>query len=698
MRASSDALAVVGVFALALVARTLPYLEPVLGPLPPRPWGDGDVYHHLRRIEAITHAWPRVPDFDAWMAYPEGAYGIWSPLFDFVPATVAHITGAPSALVAFWWPPLLGALSCVVLHGLVGMLLGRAAAFAASLAFAILPGPVLIGAFGRVDHHVAEVLWQLLVLAQLARSGLQIERGQPPMLRQALVLGLFVGASLLTWLGSLLFLVVIPGVAAIAALVDPRTVRAAQLSAFVARAYVVGAAVCLPYALLNVARGRPAFASEFLSLFQPSLCLVLAVLPWAASWVGASRDREGRALLGRAAALVGAGLALFVLPGIGDALRASLRFLTRTREPWLAEVSEYAPFLSTQAAFEFGVATVGFLPFLVPIVWMLELLRARRVGLDFGRLLLFGWSAHAVALGLLQIRYLAYTAPIVALLPSWLHRSLDGRRRARWWGAALAAALLAWPTWEYWAPLAVGERIAYPQLRAEVDRFLRQIEQVTPDAGDPADLDTQPGYCVFAPWDLGHPLVALASRPVVANGFGTHLAGGGLADSVALYDEARSEAQALAILDRRRCRYLVTQAPLASELGRAPGFARRLHDHDGADSKAGLGAGALELVLDSAGLRVHEQLGYKLFERVAGAELRAPLLPVGSLEVETMVSSATRTIVYRRRLEPTGAQERTTRVAYPGSYRVLLEGAPAGVLAVSPEAVRDGGTLRLVAR
>lgn len=688
-----DVLLAGGVFLLALLARTLPFRAAVFRPGAIYPGGDGDVLYHLRRIEALAHGWPALADFDAWMAHPHGAYSIWSPLFDYVPGGFARLTGAPADLVGVWWPALLGAATAVPLFFFARRVLGDSAALVTAAVFTLLPGAVLIGALGRVDHHVAEVLFQVLIAASLARCLAQLERGDALDARPALLLGLCMGAALLTWAGALLFLVVPAAVLSLAVMLPPEG-RAAQLARLGARAFVACALLAAPYALLNLARGREPFASHFLSLLQPSLCLVLAAAPPLCLWLarGLREGGTGR-LLRRLLAPLGLAGALLLVPGIGPGLRAGLAFVTREQSPWLSEIAEFQPLLSGDASLTMATASAGYTLLLLPPVALVSAVAWWRGERSLPQLVLLVWAVHATALSFFQIRFVAYAAPLVAMVPGGLLTALAARGRSVALSATAVALLSLGPALSFWAPLAgpAPARVAYPQIRAEVYRFLRAVGQVTPAPGDPAELTRRGDYCIFAPWDLGHGLLAIAGRPVVANEYGTHLRGGGYDDSLRFYREAQDEAAALALLDRRGCRYLVTQAFVeGAQLGP---FARRLHEGDGSDGDAGAGAGSLRLVLEAADLRVGGHPGYKLFERVAGAPVQVPAA-VEPVTLRATIRSPTRTFEYRRVLAPASAR-REARLAHPGEYRVTVGARHLGTLRITARAVQRGEAIEI---
>jgi asparagine N-glycosylation enzyme membrane subunit Stt3 len=670
----------------ALLTHTLPFVQRVFQPFGLVLYGDGDVYYHLRRMRAIAAHWPRVPDFDRFMNFPAGAYAIWAPGFDFVPASLARL-GLPIDRVAAFWPALLGAAACLPFYAYCRRCFGTTAAIGCSLILASLPAAVLIGALGRPDHHVAEGLAQLLIYAYLERCCAAFESGSPVRLRQVALLGMCMGGALLTWAGSLVFLIV-PAALGVSAILFTAGPSAQRLRWLLVGGFALAALIALPYGELNVLRGRAATSPNFPSLLQPLACLLLAAAVHAVGWIAAASDRARLGRLG----LVGLGaIACLCVPGVGSGLGQGLAFLTRGQSEWLTTIGEFAPLFSSESAFQFGIGSLGYTFLLIPLALLLHaarLIRRRSCGASDLLLLLF--SGHVFVLSLLQIRFVHYAAPVVAFVPVWLHRLLR-EHSPRWANAAAALALaLTYPALAYYAPLLHGADTSYPQLRADLFEMLNELPKRTPPAGDPSAPAARPQYCVFAPWDLGHFIVTIAQRPVVANNFGEHLAGGSYAESRFFFEEARDEAQALPVIEGRGCRYVITPArspQLAADPN--PPFARRLHDADGSDA-AGQGSGRLRLVLETLGPPVSGRVAYKMFELVRGAELRVTV-SARELAVETRLQTATRSFWYRRKLAREATNETfSVRLAYAGRYRLLRDGEPAFELNVPNEAVLAG--------
>src|SRR5262245_20669385 len=190
--------------------------------VPPRPvvFRDGgvallsnDPWIHARQSDEILRHFPRPSAHDALRLHP-GGQANEAPLFPLGLATAAWALGggAPSPdlvdRVLAWAPAVLGALVPLPVFALGRRLFGEPTALLAAAIVAFLPGQLLQRSLlGYTDHHVAESLLSLLVLACLTAA---LETTGSARTRWSLVAGLWLAAYLLTWArGVLLPLVLV---------------------------------------------------------------------------------------------------------------------------------------------------------------------------------------------------------------------------------------------------------------------------------------------------------------------------------------------------------------------------------------------------------------------------------------------------------------------------------------------------------
>jgi dolichyl-phosphooligosaccharide-protein glycotransferase len=687
--------------AAAFAARVIPYLHQVFGGRVVL-YSD-DPYYHVRRIALAARYWPRIPDFDSWISYPDGAWGIWAPLFDFIPSTVSRLTRLDPLQVAIFWPAVLGAMTAVPLYLLVRRLAGRRAATIAAGLFVFLPGAVLVGPLGRVDHHVAEVLLQLAVDASFLAYLLEPSPGRARTIRAGLWLGLLSGAALLTWAGSLLYLAVPAAVsAALAVSLRKETERVRDLGLAMALAFGVAAAMALPYGWLNFHRGRAPFSPNFLSFLQPVLCLAFGSAPWVAAAVSAAPAKGDRLSAGwRAALALASAAALLSLGPLRRGIVGGLAFVAARHTAWQQDISESLPLFSSAKVRAFGAMNLSWLVWLLPAaaVGACVLAAARRLR-DPRSLFAAVWLVHVTALAFLQNRFVYYAAPAVCALYGMGIDRAWRRGRAAATAAALAAIVLLFPALAYWNP---PLHPPYPKIDASLGNMLLYLGSVSPSPGDPMDPFARPAYGVLARWDLGYWVLQIAGRPVVATPFGPYIEGGGYEDSIRFFQQIQDEEQAVALIERRRCRYVITHAerqPAAAEDGWSRVFARRLQTANGSDVDGLAGSGRFRLMAETPQLypvpgRTPARMGaFKIFELVPGAVLRVHAEEGGTVEARAAVGTASRSFEYVRRAVASADGVALIRVAYAGNYAIRAPGRPPETVRVTREAVDRGNTLR----
>jgi hypothetical protein len=558
-----------------------------------------DCYGHLRRTVSVARNFPRVPFHDPYLNHPDGGVFIWPPAFDLLAGGVSRgLYGAAATTeqvlrVAATLPAVLGALHVLPLFALARRAFGRRRAQIAVVAYAAIPAAVLWGGFGHFDHHVAEALNLLLVLAAGAWAA---AAPLPARFGRAAVFGAAIALAVLTWQGAV-FVASLAFLWAIFALGEAAGVTALTAALLV----TAGAALTLP------AEPVP-FAFVSFGWFQPALLAGAAVpLLALAAWRAPSRRR---ALWG---ALAVAFLAA-ALPHARRVLEAVFRggtyvfkegagaraddfanggFLSYPPE-FLRLVAECQPLIGGWASLERAVRELspGFL--LVPLA-ALAWLRpaARRPAWTLhpraaARALVALFAAAVFVMALFQQRNVYYLSIFAALALAEALARLAPRRPPRRLRAflplAAAMCLVVLPGAPY---LARAHRFAEGPGYDVLDLFSR-LKALDPPPADPAALPPPaPGSIpgVMPPWSAGHFVTALAERPSAADPFVY-----GWRRQCRLFT-ATEDAEALAILRGAKCRYLVTAdlTPLlpayAAAAGRTPGptgamFARRVHESD----------------------------------------------------------------------------------------------------------------------
>jgi hypothetical protein len=558
-----------------------------------------DCYGHLRRTVSVARNFPRVPFHDPYLNHPDGGIFIWPPAFDLLAGGIsralygARATTEQVTRVAATLPAVLGALHVVPLFFLARRAFGRRRARIAVAAYVAIPAAVLWGGFGHFDHHVAEALNLLLVLAAGAWAA-----DAPPgsRLGRAAVFGGAIALAVLTWQGAVF--VAALGLAWAAVALGEGVGAAALASALLVAA---GAALTLP-------REPVPFAFVSFGWFQPAL-LALAAGPLLAlaAWRAPTPRRRALWALGAAVALsVSLPLTRRILDAVfrggtylfkeGAGARADDfadgGFLSYPPD-FLRLVAECQPLVRGWGSLERAVREVSPGILLVPLA-ILAWLRpaARRFRLPprpraATRALVALFAAAVLGMALFQQRNVYYLSIFAALaLAEGLARIAPRRipRRGRFAPAAVALTLVVLTGAPYLARArAFADGPGYDFLD-----LLARLRALDPPPFDASRLPPPaPGEIagVMPPWSAGHFVTALVERPSAADPFVY-----GWRRQCRLFTST-DDAEAAAILSGAKCRYLVTAdlTPLlsayAAAAGRAPGptaamFARRVHESD----------------------------------------------------------------------------------------------------------------------
>ncbi|HET9553571.1 MAG TPA: hypothetical protein VFP50_11440 [Anaeromyxobacteraceae bacterium] len=704
---------------------------------------DGDPYYHVLRATQIARDWPHVPSRDPRLDWPIGADVPWPPLFDQLIATAAVVAGggragpAEVASVGCVVPVVLGALVIVVAGALAAVVGGEGVTGAALLA-ALLPAGAAVGLVGRPDQHVAELL-----LAGLAFLGHAL------LLRDGAVrrLGIATLALALTlapwnWLGSALYLLVLGLHGALVHVVAPqgraraaRTLHGLGTAAAVAAAALAASIASLgpTGALRSMTVGGVSGLAPLLTGLLAAVALGLAAL--SRRWTAASPARR----------VVEAGLAgaiplslAFAFPPSRDGVLHGLTALAASNS-WYASIAEFRPALlsgvvplTSEIRFLFQLFGLG-VPLLALAAWVGVSTWRREP--DRREALLFLALLVTVFLGLSasRLRFVPYLAMVLSVADGWA-LSVAGRafaagypERTRPWGGALATAaglaITLAPAAAMPETLDVGPGV--PAGLYQAASWLR-----TAPATDPG----RPG--VLGRWMDGHALLYYADRPVVGSPFGTEGGEGALEDEAAFLF-ARSEADAEAVLSRRRIGvvalgglpfYVASMrtlapagAPPAFEEERSIGDGRTLKllsgyydlvpsalyygDGVARDPTSTPALGGFRLLYESRATSadpLHDER-FKLFGVVEGARVQ-----VSGLEANGVVSALVeletnqgRRVAWRTRGVADAAGRASLRVPYAtglnGAVRagaLLLEsGSHEGAAAIDERAVLEGGVI-----
>jgi dolichyl-diphosphooligosaccharide--protein glycosyltransferase len=699
----------------------------------------GDAHYHVRRsLQAWIH-FPRVLLWDSYINFPDGAAISWPPLFDLVVAGAARLfVRDPARFDAFvaWVPPAIGVLALWPAY-LLGARLGtRATGLGAALLLALLPFSVSYSRVGQLDHHSAVALiggWLLYATVEVVDS--KRARG-----RAALVLCIARVAMLLTWHGSLLYLVLVDVMLFVTAAIGARRDIHVVQAASAAGAWLVVAPLVW---LFPEPLGGP-YSAIALSRLHVLAMLGVALVSTGLFWLDRPREGSERRTPARrlgATAALGLGVAglFLLLPGPREGLEPAFRFLTMT-DAVGARTGEQLPLFSI-----FGrpsgrpVTEVwGFLAWLIPIlpvgvVWGARPEAKRAAWIVAAFCLYFG------VLATLQRRYgndlgpsLAVAAAVsIAALSSHALRAVGVSRHATAPAAAAIGLLLLAPPifgpYRARAASAVhalqggyaGQDRALKTVSGSVTRFLEEVRKGTPPAGGFSDVTLVPQYGVVADPNLGHALQNVAERPTPTDPFWSFIGEQSWERAAALLS-AENEAHALEMSEALGARYVVTMSSASTA-----GLEGWLHDGDGLTHAGRPRSEHFRLVTegprkgvplaaafrDGEGRASADTPPYKLFEIVNGALLEIRTQPGDEVRVALGLSApARRKLVWRANERAGSDGVARVRVVYPTSQAtasglvhangVYHIGTASGSLSaqVTEHEIATGSILRIDAR
>jgi dolichyl-diphosphooligosaccharide--protein glycosyltransferase len=694
-----------------------------------------DVYYHLRRISVSVFRHPAFLDFDAYLHFPDGAQPIWPPLFDRAVAAVLRPlvskeleSGLDSMeRLAMWVPPVLGALTVVVVFELTRRHFGFRAGLLAGTVLSFLSGHVWYSQLGFLDHHVAVALFAALVLGSALRMVASMDAGRRgASWAWAVALGGSGAGALLLWPGSLLHIGLVH-VALLADMLRRPSVGARALAARLAAAHAVALVTVAPSGLAADWLQWSAFSPVVVSRFQPLLFALATLVCGSCALVWSTPGRSGS--LGRRLAVfcsvgtLGSVISLVAQPEILEGAQDAWRWLAKD-EAFQSQVVESMPLFFESGRFTPVIALTrlsGFVllfPFAAGWLWFVHRKRQTRTALALLRVFAVG----LMGVTLLQKRFFNSASIGVAIVLALAVQALWWRARSRTARFMIAAALvfLLAPTLMPYMGALENERRSFRGQKISVggtfSRSLAQQEMATwLRDGTPATSGwlgdgAGPEYSVLAPWPLGHIIQYMGRRPTVVDNFGDDLGGDGFAFAERVFRAPGAEG--VEALDARGVRYVVAQPSKGFLSAPAPqgSLLRVLYHRDGSASPEAVEAGSsaalarYRLVFESKGLWIADpeaKAVYKVFEVVPGAVIEGRAAPGSVVDLRLGVfTNRGRKLYYRTRGVADETGKFQVRVPYATGakapslrtaplYRLSCRGEVRGV-AVAEEAVAEG--------
>jgi len=517
-----------------------------------------DAWYHLRVIENLVSQFPHRLQIDPY-ALSVPLYLKVPPLFDWLVAGLALIVGAghPSdalvKTVTVFVPPVLGAMTVIMVYVVARMAAGGGAGLLAAAFAATWPGHFLDRTLlGYADHHALEALVSVALIWLVARAMMPV--------RSTVMAGLWLGALLivfrLSWTSAAMFL---------GGLVTWLLVHLALQSwrpggsGEVTRAVGMGAAIALVFTVLF-----PGLEPFGLSLQIAGLSLIAMVA------IGVEVGRAGL----RAGWWTPRALALWAIVAASIAVTVAVAAMPATVAEVLAELARFnlsevttsvieaRPLFMYEGTWSLRPAWTlfrsGFFLGVGAVVFLTYRWWHGGRAID---LLLIVWTVGMYAATIGANRFGYYLVPAVAVVAGCACAAViaAGQREGTWgrviaWGLVVTAGFA----------VNIAPAIATAQRPAGISAaWFQAFEWLRQNADQPFDdpnhyyarydiATVQPASStVMVWWDYGYGLIATAQRVPAAIPTGH---GGATA---ARFFSAVDETQALAILEAVRARHVV---------------------------------------------------------------------------------------------------------------------------------------------
>ncbi|USZ68042.1 oligosaccharyl transferase, archaeosortase A system-associated [Halorussus salilacus] len=409
-----------------------------------------DPWYHLRQVTYTVDNWPSTMPYDPWTYFPYGtSVGQYGTLYDQLMATAALVVGLgdPSqqtiAMTVMVTPAVVGALVAVPTYLIGKRLGGRPGGLFGVVVLALLPGTFLRrSTVGFADHHVAEVLFQVIAVFAMMVAVTVAEREKPVyellVDRDLAALRVPLAYSALAGFATALYVWTWPPGVLIVGIFG--VFFALKLSADYVRgvspdhlAFVGATSMAVAGLLMLVPLGTFEFSPTKFSPLQPLLAFGVAGGTAFMAWLARewdARDLDSRLYPGAIAGVVVAivGLVAVALPDLFRLVRNNvIRVVGFGTNAQTRTIGEAQPFLS-RAEPQWGISPLdvvfqeyGLMLFtaVVAAVWMV--VRTYRTNDHRAEyFLVLVWSAFIFAAAFTQVRFNYYLVVPVAVLNAYL--------------------------------------------------------------------------------------------------------------------------------------------------------------------------------------------------------------------------------------------------------------------------------------
>ncbi|MCK4937372.1 MAG: oligosaccharyl transferase, archaeosortase A system-associated [Methanosarcinales archaeon] len=567
-----------------------------------------DSYYHLRRIQFTTTNFPENIKFDTYVNFPYGFEIGWPPLYDQAVSFLAFIIGFGSPdtltveLTAAFFPVLLGILTFIPLYYIVSKIFNKDVALLSVCVLAILPGHIRQSLFGFSDHHVAEILlstaaYTFFVAALKIPVGNQILLADVKNIRKipfgfsftkpllyAICAGVLLAVSLLTWIGSPIFIGLIAIYVLIQSISDVKENKSSEHTTIMSSVTLFATLILiLPFVLIEVRPGlemSPMFLSWFHVLFITFTIISVFTIGFISSFVKTKTIVWWYyPLLIFIPAIIGIFLIKIISPSLYWAIISGLKYLIGSGEI-LRTVAEAQPlFFDSGNVFTLSPVWYYFTFSFFIAIWafVICIKNVAKEHYPPETVFFLVWTIVIFSLTLSQRRFTYLLSINIAILTGYFimmnleklklgkHLKVSsGKKKSK-----KSKQVIKIDSWKRLRIIMILVIIILPNLYVSIsaatnpviphsdwEESLNWLKENTPQTSYYANASETPEYGVLSWWDYGNWIIYIANRPVVTNNFQPGL------DDVSKFFIESEESEAMAILDARSVRYVITDDEL----------------------------------------------------------------------------------------------------------------------------------------
>ena len=563
-----------------------------------------DPYYHLRRIQFTTTNFPDNIKFDTYVNFPYGFEIGWPPLYDQAVSFLALIIGFGSPdiltveLTAAFFPVLLGILTFIPLYYIVSKIFNKDVALLSVGVLAILPGHIKQSLFGYTDHHVAEILLstaaytffvaalKLPISNQILSANVKKIKKMPfeflftrPLL-YAVCAGVLLAISLLTWIGSPIFIGLIAIYVLIQFTSDIKENKSSEHTTIVSSVtLLVTLILIIPFVVREVRTGLE-MSPMFLSWFQVSFVIFIIISIFALSFISSFVKTKKIVwwyypLSIFILAIIGIFLIKIISQSLYWSIISGLKYLAGSGEI-LKTISEAQPlFFDPGNVFTLSPVWHYFTFSFFIAIWafVICIKKVAKEHYPPETVFFLVWTIVIFSLTFSQRRFVYLLSINIAILtgyfimmnleklrpdkhhkiPSKKYKSEKHRQNTKidkWKGLRIIAILVIIILPNLYIGISTAIDPVIPH--SDWEESLIWLKENTPQTSYYANASEMPEYGVLSWWDYGNWIIYIAHRPVVTNNFQP-----GLDDASRFFIES-DESEAMAILDERNVRYVIT--------------------------------------------------------------------------------------------------------------------------------------------